>query len=67
MASPKLDVEDGESMVAGFISKVWSIVNMKEYDHLVSWTEVTVPSLELTASDPVYFSLIFPLLTSILI
>ena len=40
MALSNADVEDGETMIAGFISKVWSIVNMKEYDHLISWTEV---------------------------
>ena len=36
----KVETEDGENAVAGFITKVWSIVNMKEYDHLISWTEV---------------------------
>lgn len=40
MASSNFEGSDGDSMIAVFISKVWKIVNMKEYDHLISWSEV---------------------------
>ena len=32
--------ESNGASVAAFIAKVWKIVNRKDYEHLISWSDV---------------------------
>ena len=32
--------ESNGTSVAAFIAKVWKIVNKKDYEHLISWSDV---------------------------